>query len=129
MNAQSVWWNDMGGTTNERLLVNNSLPARLTKVCAPWLDIINASAHGKTGWYIFASPSNGRPAIQIAFLAGHEQPEMFLKSSNALMVGGGESDPFNGSFENDSVEYKVRHEVGFGLIDPKAAVYSNGTGA
>lgn len=129
LNAQSVWWNDFGGTTNQRLLVNNSLPGRLTKVCAAWLDVINASSHGATGWYIFANPASGRPAIQIAFLRGHEQPEMFMKSSNALLVGGGESDAFNGSFENDSIEYKIRHEVGFGLMDPKAAVYSDGTAA
>lgn len=129
LEAQSIWWNDAGGTANQRLIGTNTLPARLKKVCAPWLDIINAGSHGATGWYIFANPAQGRPAMQIAFLRGHEAPEMFMKSSNALLVGGGESDPFNGSFENDAVEYKVRHEVGFGLIDPKAAVYSNGSGA
>lgn len=128
LNAQSIWWNDAGGTTNQRLLVNNTLSTSLKLVVAPWLDSINASGHGKTGWYLFADPNVGRPAIQIAFLRGHEQPEMWQKSSDALLVGGGLDSFENGSFENDTIEYKVRHVFGVGLVDPKSAVYSEGDG-
>lgn len=128
LSAQSIWWNELGGTANQRLIGSNTLPARISKVCAPYLDILGGG-NAKTQWYLFANPSNGRPAIQIAFLRGHESPEMWVKNPDAQMVGGGTDDFMNGSFDNDQIDYKVRHVYGVGLLDPKMAVTSKGTGA
>jgi hypothetical protein len=35
----------------------------------------------------------------------------------------------DGDFDTDTVEYKVRHVMGGTLMDPKAAVASNGSGS
>ncbi len=64
-----------------------------------------------------------------AFLRGHEEPELFIKEPNARRVGGGPVDPMDGNFENDSIDYKVRHVLGVSRIDPKATVASNGSGS
>lgn len=129
LNADSIWWNDVGGTSNQRLLVKNTLPSKIKMVVAPWLDVIDASGHGKTGWYLFADPNVGRPAVQVALLRGHEQPELFQKAPDQMRVGGGMADVMEGSFDNDMIEYKGRHVFGVGLVDPKMAAYSNGTGS
>jgi hypothetical protein len=74
-------------------------------------------------------PVEGRPALIIAFLRGHEEPEIFIKEPNARRIGGGASDPMNGSFDTDSIDYKVRHVVGGRIVDGKATVASNGSGS
>lgn len=52
-----------------------------------------------------------------------------MKSPNAIRVGGGAVGPEEGSFENDSREWRVRHILGTVMIDPRQAVASNGSGA
>lgn len=121
-------WNDPGGASNQTLISGNTLTGRVKMVVAPWLDVIDASSHGATGWYLFADPNKGRPAAQIAFLRGREKPQLFQKAPDSIMVGGGGADVMEGSFDNDTIEYKGRHCVGVGLVDPKMAVYSEGDG-
>jgi hypothetical protein len=54
---------------------------------------------------------------------------VFFKEPNQRRLGGGASDPMDGDFDNDSIEYKIRHVFGGTLMDPKMAVASNGTGS
>lgn len=112
----------------QRLLVSNWMRSRVTLVVNPYLPIISTT-NGNTSWYLFASPSVGRPAVEIGFLRGHETPEMFLATPNAQRIGGGGEDPLNGNFENDSIDYKVRHVFGGVRMDPKSTVASNGSGS
>lgn len=85
---------------------------------------------GRTGWYVFANPSVSRPAVMYATLRGHEQPELFLRAPDAQRIGGGVVGPMDGSFDNDAAqEFKIRDFFGASLIDPKAAVFSDGTGS
>lgn len=94
-----------------------------------YLSIIDSS-HGNTSWYLFADPNQGRPALEFGKLRGHENPEIFVKSPNALRVGGGGLiDPMDGDFDTDSVVYKVRHVFGGTTLDYKATVASNGSGS
>lgn len=94
----------------------------------PWLPIISTT-NGGTSWYLIADPSVGRPAMEMGFLIGHEVPELFVKSPNAVRVGGGTVAPEDGDFEVDGVVYKVRHCFGGSLMDPKSAVASSGVGS
>lgn len=88
-----------------------------------------STTNGNTSWYLFASSGQNRPAIEFDFLRGYEEPQLFQKSPNAVRVGSGALvDPMQGSFEDDTLDYKVRHIFGGGPIDPKATVASNGTG-
>jgi len=92
-----------------------------------YIPIVASSANGSTSWFLFGNPDNGRPALEMGFLRGHEEPEIFMKAPNSIRVGGGGED--FGDFDTDSVEYKVRHIFGGTREDPKMTVASNGSGA
>jgi hypothetical protein len=65
----------------------------------------------------------------MGFLRGHTEPELFVREPNARRIGGGQINPLDGSFETDSIDYKVRYVLGGVVLDTRAAVASNGTGA
>lgn len=116
------------GTGNDQLRVTNWMRNRVSVVVNPWLPIVNTTS-GNTAWYLFANPNVGRPAMELGFLIGHETPELWVKSPNAMRVGGGPVAPEEGDFEHDAIQYRVRQVLGGVLMDPKSAVASNGTGA
>lgn len=118
-----------GGTSAaDQLVAKNWIPNYIQgPVVNPWLPIITTSGTiGNTAWYLFASPSAGRPALEVGFLRGNETPQLFLKSSNAVRIGGGVVAAEEGDFDTDSVHFKVRHILGGTLIEPKAAYASPG---
>lgn len=119
------------GTTtgHQELVVQNWMRNKLTLVVDPYITQTATTANGNTSWFLFANPNQGRPALRIGFLRGHEEPEIFIKESNARRVGGGQSDPMDGDFETDTVQWKVRHVLGGSRIDPKMTVASNGSGS
>lgn len=128
VNATEIVAADGGGdgTGNNQLRVTNWMRNRVQVLVDPWLPIVDTTT-GNSAWYLFADPGVGRPAMEIGFLAGHETPELFMKSPNATRVGGGLIDPMDGDFDTDSVDHKVRHTFGGTLMDPKSAVASLGT--
>lgn len=114
-------------STADQLVARNWMTNRITLVVDPYLPIISSTANGNTSWYLFAQQDIGRPALEVGFLRGHESPELFAKAPNALRVGGGPVAVEDGDFDTDGINYKVRHVFGGTLLDPKAAVGSNGT--
>lgn len=127
LNSLQIEVTEAGGTANQKLIAKNWMAGKVTLVVNPYIPIV-ATSNKHTSWFLFATPGNGRPALEIAFLRGHEEPEIFVKSPNAQRVGGGEVNPFDGDFETDSVQHKVRHVLGATTIDAKMTVASNGTG-
>jgi hypothetical protein len=117
------------GTGNNQLRVNNWLARRITPVINPWLPIVSATANGNTSWYLIGQTMAGRPAMEVGFLRGHEQPEVFVKAPDSIRVGGGMAPVEDGDFETDAIRHKVRHVLGGTLMDPKMAVASNGSGS
>lgn len=110
-----------------RLETVNFLKNRVSLVVNPYLNLINTT-DGATAWYVHAASTVGRPAFEFDFLRGYEAPQLFMKSPNAVRVGGnGLIDPMQGSFEDDSLDYKIRHMFGGGAIEPKATIASRGT--
>jgi hypothetical protein len=116
------------GTGNDQLRVRNWMTNGLTVVVNPWLPLVNTTS-GNTAWYLFANPNVGRPAMEIGFLMGHETPELWVKSPNAMRVGGGLVAPEEGDFDHDAIQYRVRSVVGGTLMDVKSGVASAGTGS
>lgn len=121
--------NKASGTASTSIKTANYLKGRLRVSVDPYIPIVASSANGATSWFLFASPSNGRPALVGARLRGHEEPEIFMKEPNARRVGGGVVNPTDGDFETDAVAYKVRHTFGASRLDPKMTVASNGSGS
>lgn len=68
--------------------------------------------------YLLADP-NDVPVLAIGFLNGREEPQVFLKNPEARAAMGGGTDPY--TWEWDSVDWKVRFDVGVGLVDPRGA--------
>jgi hypothetical protein len=88
-----------------------------------------ATTNKNTSWFLFASPTSNRPALNALFLRGRTEPETFIKEPNARRIGGGGVDPMDGDFDLDAITYKVRHVFGAAVIDPIGTVASNGTGS
>jgi hypothetical protein len=152
--ATQVWMNDQGGTTGisgsgatqtapslQRLLTTNWANGVVSPAVNYYLPVVDTT-HGQTGWYLFANPNLGRPALQQSFLRGHLMPEMFMKLPNNVAIGEGrmgpgagvmpgtsEANPMEGDFDTDAICYKVRHVLGGTLLDPIMAVASNGSGS
>jgi hypothetical protein len=86
----------------------------------PYLPILDTT-HGTTTWYVFATLSNGA-AVQLNFLTGHESPEICMRASDKVSLGGGGLiSPMEGNFLNDSAQWRVRHIMGGAVIDPRMA--------
>ncbi len=134
LHATNIWMNDQGGTTDgsgnslQRLMAQNWMQNKVRLAVNYYLPIVD-TVHGTTGWYLFADPNNGRPALEMDFLRGHETPEIFMKAPNSIVVSGGGAGPMDGDFDTDSIAYKIRHCYGGATLDPKMAVYSNGSGS
>lgn len=82
------------------------------------LSTVNLSESAGTTWFLIADASElrGRPAVVASKLRGREQPQTFISSPNALTPAGGMADWREGSFRNDSIEFKARHFFGSALI-------------
>jgi len=86
----------------------------------PYLPVVDVSANNDGTWYLFAEPSAGA-ALEFSFLRGHESPEICMKSSDKVAVGGGPISAFEGDFATDNVFYRVRHVFGGTRLDPRYA--------
>lgn len=129
LNALQLWINEnkAAGNSEQNLVTANWMKAEFRLSVDPYIPIVASSANGNTSWFLFANPDDGRPALEIGFLIGHEEPEIFMKLPNAVRIGSGSTDAMSGDFDTDSVEYKVRHVFGGTRMDPKMTVGSNGT--
>jgi hypothetical protein len=86
----------------------------------PMIPAIDVSGTVNVTWYLFADPADGKWG-QVDFLRGHESPEICMKSSNKVSVGGLSIDPFGGDFDTDDILWRVRHCLGASVLDPRFA--------
>lgn len=119
--------NEVGGTTNQRARVDNWMVAGMSLSVDPYYDTIAASSNGNTSWHLFAAPSVGRPALEVGFLRGFGEPQLYQKLANTARVGGG-IDQMAGDFATMAQEYKGVIAFGGTRLDPRATVASNGSG-
>lgn len=121
-----------GGATGQEVQVANWMRNRVQLVVDPYAPlIITTGTRGNTSWALFGAPGDGRPAIEFARLRGHEEPEIWVKSPNAMRAGGGEVGPDQGDFDNDGIQYRVRKVHGGAQLNNtggyRSTVASNGT--
>jgi len=99
-----------GSTDRDNLPINNIIDARMRGRIKVHLNkwLRSWDTNYKTAWYLFSDPASGW-AVEVSFLSGYREPQLFMKTSNQVLLGGGAVNPMEGSFENDVVSYKVRH--------------------
>ena len=96
--------------------VNTASQLGLELIVEPYLPVLDATSTN-VGWYLFADPSD-IVSVEMAYLQGHERPEICMKASNKVAVGGGAPiSPFDGDFETDNVMYRVRLCAGAAAMD------------
>jgi len=86
----------------------------------PYIQVIDATATDDTTWYLFADPSQGA-AMEFGYLRGHESPEICMKASDKVTVGGAAITPMSGDFATDNIFYRVRTVMGSVQLDPRFA--------
>lgn len=136
LNSTQIWLQSsitaaaQPGAQYQQIIAENWMKTRVKAIVNPYIPIVcTAGTVGRTCWFLHADPNAGRPAFEMGFLRGHEQPEVYIKAPNQSRVGGGAVDPMNGDFNTDAIEYKVRHVLGGVAEDWKMTVGSNGNNA
>lgn len=82
-----------------------------------------------TAWFLLPVPQQGRKnAFYTAFLRGYETPDLRAKSDQGVRIGGGAINPSEGSFDDDTIWFRVRHIVGAAQGDPTFTYASDGLG-
>lgn len=131
LNAQQIWVNNEGGNEKQRLIAENWMKNNVTLQVESYIPIVASEEHGSTSWFLFASPGEGRPAIEMGFLRGYEDPSLYERAPTSRRIGGG-GDALE-SFDDDSYAWRIRHVLGgTRLVETggfKATVASNGSGA
>jgi hypothetical protein len=114
---------------NQTTIMNNWLSGRVQLVVDHWLPVLDKGANAATTWYLLPAPASSRPALFVAFLRGHETPDLRVKADAGSRVGGGTIAPEEGSFDADDISYRARHIVGATGTDMIATAVSNGSGS
>lgn len=119
-----------GASAGQFMYVNNWMNARVTLHVNPYIPII-ASAATANPWFLISNAKDmtQRPAFMFGFMRGRRNPQLMMKDPNQQALGGGDMDIREGNFDNDTIDYKVRHIFGAAQGDPIMAASSNGTGA
>lgn len=114
-------------TTNgsKTVVSNNPLAGIVDVVVEPNL-LRNTNAKANTTWILVPAPGAARPAIVTGFLQGQEAPDLRVKNDQGVRAGGGSIGAGEGSFDDDTVQYRVRHVVGAAKIDNTFVFASRG---
>lgn len=127
MNQLTVDMTNAPGVSGSVVRVNNWIVRGLTPVEDPYIPVIvTAGSRGSTSWLLCADPNVNRPAAQIRFLQGFEEPNLYMKAGNTARATGGIDDAV-GDFESMAQEYKGLIAFGGATIEPKSVVGSNGS--
>ena len=110
----------------QMLRVRNWAMENLTLVYDPYLRLVATNA--PYSW-LMVLPPNGqnRPAVEVGFLTGFEEPQLFTEIPTTQRMGGG-PDPTMGNFWTNNQNIKIMGVMGGTPIDGRSVVGSTGTG-
>lgn len=128
MNQTTVDITNTGGASGQTVRVNNWIVGNLQLVIDPYIPVVASTANGATSWFLFADPSVGRPALEIGFLTGFSEPQLYQKMANTIRISGAAAEMM-GDFSTHSQEFKGVVAFGGTRLDPKSTVASNGSGS
>jgi hypothetical protein len=104
----------------------NTVRNGISLIVDPWIPVIATTGTvGQTCWFLATKPSD-IPSAAFGKLVGNEAPALFMKSSDAVRVGGGVVSPYEGDFATDNIFYKVRHCMAAVALEPRGLIGSWG---
>ena len=105
------------------------LMGNMDLVLDPWLSIVcTASGVKNTMWGLTVDPESvERPSIEMGFLSGFKEPQLFSKVPNTQRLGGG-VDAMMGDFNTMDSDTKIVTVFGGTQIDGRTTVASTGQG-
>ncbi len=107
--------------------VRNWAMENLTLVYDPYLTLV--ATNNPHSWFIACDPgSQERPGIEVGFLTGFKEPQLFSEIPTTQRMGGG-VDPTMGNFWSNNQNLKIMGVMGATAIDGRSWVGSNGSGS
>lgn len=116
--ATKAWVNDAVAAAVPMPTANVVSQYGLQLIIDPYLPIFAPAA--VLSWFLFADPSD-IAAMECDYLTGHERPEICMKASDKVSIGGGEIGPMTGDFATDNVFYRVRDVFGCNRLEWRAS--------
>ncbi len=114
-------WTDVAAAGGIPMPTTNIVPQLgLQLHVDPYLPVVDTSGNANRTWYLFAEPAQGE-AMEMDFLRGYEEPEICMRASDKVTVGGASLSPFSGDFATDNIFYRVRIVHGGTPLDPRFA--------
>lgn len=95
------------------------------------VSIVESSYLSGTNWIILPKPGGvRRPVLELGRLRGHTTPELRARGNTGVYLGSSRAVPFNeGSWENDTIDYRIRYVAGGILWSTSYSLKSDGTGS
>jgi hypothetical protein len=113
--------------TGQMLRVKNWAMENLTLIYDPYLSLV--ATNNPHSWFLACDPkSQERPGIEVGFLTGFKEPQLFTEIPTTQRMGGG-PDPTMGNFWSNNQNMKIMGVMGASPIDGRSWVGSNGSGS
>jgi hypothetical protein len=126
--VQEIRTETTAGSVATTMITGNPIGSQITIVVNDWITRINSGATNY--WFLIPAPGQSlNPAVALGFLRGYEAPELRIKSTGGLYLGGGQVPAREGSFDNDDWEMRIRHVATGGFIVPAGTLASTGAGS
>jgi hypothetical protein len=94
------------------------------------IEIVESQFVTGTNWYLVPKPGTvRRPVLELGRLRGQATPELRVNNLTGSYVGGAAVPPFEGSFDNDTIDMRLRYPLTGILWDDRYIVWSTGAGA
>lgn len=94
------------------------------------VNVVESAYVSGTNWYLIPAPNAvRRPLLELGRLRGNAAPELRVHNVTGNYAGGGVVAPFEGSFDNDTIDLRLRYPVTGILWDANLIVWSTGAGA
>lgn len=83
---------------------------------------------GEKAWVLLpkGGRANGKTVLAKTGMMGREAPELRIHNKTGQMLGGGDVNPYEGSFDNDDTEIRIRQIAGAGLVRYDGVIGSTG---
>lgn len=97
---------------------------------SPITEVVESEYVTGASWYLVPAPGSTRkPVLDALRLIGHETADLRVQGLTGSYVGGAAVSPFEGSFDADTADFRVRLFTRGQLWTPDLIIWSDGSGS